>query len=108
MKHIKNKSQKLINYGLLAFLIIIPLILFILPSDFFDTGKSICLFTNLSGFNCPACGLTRGVMHLIHLDLETAYAYNMLSFIILPILVMWWVFKIKHYIKKCFKEINVS
>jgi hypothetical protein len=100
----KTKAQYYLNQGLLAFLMITPLILLILPANFFDTGKSICLFTNLSGYTCPGCGLTRGIMHLIHFDLETAYAYNMLSFIILPIMLIWWIFKTKYYIKKVFQK----
>jgi hypothetical protein len=99
-----NKHQKFLDYVLLSVLITIPLVLLLLPSYFFDIGNSLCLFTNLSGYNCPGCGLTRGIMHLIHFDFETAYSYNMLSFIILPILVTWWFFKTKYYIKKCFKK----
>ena len=36
---------------------------------------------------CWGCGLTRGMMHLIHLDFVGAYNYNKLSFLILPLLI---------------------
>ena len=75
----------------LIFIVLTPVVLLILPADFFDKGRSICLSQLLFGVECFACGLTRGIMHLIHLDLENAFAYNMASFIILPLMMMVWV-----------------
>jgi hypothetical protein len=72
-------------------MVITPIILLILPADFFDKGQSICLSQLLFGVECPACGMTRGIMHLIHLDLENAFAYNMLSFVVLPLLILIWI-----------------
>jgi len=67
-------------------LAIFPLILLILPLDFFDRGQDICLFTKLSGYHCWGCGMTRACMHLIHLDWRQAEQYNSKCFIVLPIL----------------------
>jgi hypothetical protein len=75
----------------LAFIILTPVILLILPADFFDNRTSICLSKVLFHFECYACGLTRGIMHLIHLEFEEAFAYNMLSFLILPLMVIIWI-----------------
>ena len=75
----------------LVFIVLAPIVLLILPSDFFDNGRSICLSQLLFGMECPACGLTRGIMHLIHLDMENAFAYNMLSFIVLPLMIVIWI-----------------
>jgi hypothetical protein len=36
---------------------------------------------------CYACGMTRAIQHLIHLDFFIAYDYNKLSFIVLPIFI---------------------
>lgn len=77
--------------GKLALIIITPILLLILPAGFFDHGESICLSKVLLNVECPACGLTRGCMHLIHLDFEEAYAYNMMSFIALPLVGIVWV-----------------
>jgi hypothetical protein len=33
------------------------------------------------------CGMTRAVQHLIHLDFETAYHFNKLSFVVFPLLI---------------------
>ena len=83
----------------LAFIVLTPLVLLILPADFFDNRRSLCV-SKLFDFECYACGLTRGIMHLIHLQFEEAFAYNMLSFIVLPLLIVIW-------IQWFFKEWNV-
>jgi hypothetical protein len=75
----------------LLFIILTPVILLVLPGNFFDNGESICLSKLIAGVECYACGLTRGIMHLIHLQLEDAYAYNMLSFIVLPLMIVIWI-----------------
>ncbi len=67
-------------------LAIFPLILLILPATFFDKGPEMCLFTRFSGYHCPGCGMTRGCMHLIHLDFQTAWNYNKVCFVVLPIM----------------------
>ena len=71
----------------LAVLLIIPLVLLLLPSAFFDSGDSICMSVVFFDRECYACGMTRAIQHLIHLDFFIAYDYNKLSFIVLPILI---------------------
>ena len=60
-------------------------VLLYLPADFFDGGKSVCLSVVLFDQECYGCGMTRGVQHLLHLDLEEAWNYNKLAFIVLPL-----------------------
>lgn len=74
-----------------AFILLVPLVLVILPANFFDSGQTLCLSRLLFDFECYACGISRACMHLIHLDFETAYAYNAASFIVLPLLAIIWV-----------------
>lgn len=76
----------------LVFIVATPIVLLILPADFFDKGESVCLSKVLFDVECYACGLTRACMHLIHLEFEEAYAYHMLSFIIFPVLAVFWAF----------------
>jgi hypothetical protein len=91
----------------LALIILTPVVLLILPATFFDNGESICLSQLLAHVECPACGLTRGCMHLIHLDWEEAYAYNMMSFIALPAVgIVWIQWGIKEW--KIFKKLQVA
>lgn len=75
----------------LVLIVATPVVLLILPADFFDKGESICLSKVIFNVECYACGLTRACMHLIHLQFEEAYAYHMLSFIVLPLLAVIWV-----------------
>jgi Protein of unknown function (DUF2752) len=74
----------------LLLLFAIPITLWILPADYFDQGQSICLSVLLLGKTCPGCGMTRGVMHLMHFDIETAVYHNMFSLIALPVLFFIW------------------
>jgi hypothetical protein len=82
--------MKLIQYIKLVLLILIPITLIILPANFFDNGKSVCLSVILLDIECYGCGITRAIMHLIHFDLEEVLYYNILSFIVLPILIYTW------------------
>jgi hypothetical protein len=75
----------------LALICSTPIILLLLPATFFDTGESICLSQVLLKQNCFACGMTRACQHLIHLDFENAFAYNMMSFVAFPALSIVWV-----------------
>ena len=75
----------------LAIIVLAPVVLLVLPADVFDHGETICLSQVFLNVECYACGMTRACMHLIHLDFEEAYAYNMLSFIVLPLLAVIWV-----------------
>jgi Protein of unknown function (DUF2752) len=79
------KTRKFLIAKAIA-LAIFPCVLLLLPSDFFDKGPDVCLFTLLSGYHCWGCGMTRGCMHLIHLDFQKAWDYNSRCFIALPVL----------------------
>jgi hypothetical protein len=81
--YLKNKKFYLAKAIALA---IFPIVLLVLPANFFDSGPELCLFTRLSGFHCPGCGMTRACMHLIHFDLGWALTYNKMSFVVLPML----------------------
>ena len=67
------------------------LFLFFLPADYFDKGQSMCLSMVFFDLECLGCGLTRGILHLMHLDIQTAWEFNKLSFIILPIGILLWI-----------------
>jgi len=69
-------------------LLMMPIVLLILPTNFFDSGESICLSVFLFDTECYACGITRAVQHLIHLDFSIGYEYNKLSIIVLPLLIL--------------------
>jgi hypothetical protein len=68
-----------------------PIVLLFFPATFFDKGESICLSVLLANTTCYACGMTKAVMHFIHLDFVKAWEYNWLSFIVVPMLLVLWV-----------------
>lgn len=71
-------------------LVIIPIILMIMPSNYFDQGQSICLSKVLLDQECYGCGMTRAVMHLIHFEFIDAYHFNKISFIVFPMMGFLW------------------
>jgi Protein of unknown function (DUF2752) len=78
-------------YARLAFFILVPMVLLLLPSDYFDQGQALCLSVLLFKQECYACGLTRSVMHLIHFEFTDAWYYNPLGFIVVPGLAWQWI-----------------
>jgi hypothetical protein len=70
--------------------VLLPLVLLLLPADFFDQGQSLCLSKLLAGIECQGCGMTRAIMHLIHLDVAGAAGFNKLCFIVFPVLSFLW------------------
>lgn len=97
------KQQLLLLY--VGGLILLPVVLWILPADFFDHGKSVCLSVLLLDIECYGCGMTRAVQHLIHFDFAQAALYNKLSFIALPLLIIVWVQELIR-IRKKIKHLN--
>lgn len=79
-----NKEK--LRLAKVAVMALIPLVLLALPATFFDHGESLCLSKILADLECYGCGMTRAIMHLIHLDFEQAWFYNKLSFVVLPLL----------------------
>jgi len=43
----------------------------------------LCLFKRLTGYPCPTCGSTRGMLHILQGDLAGAWTFNPLLFTVL-------------------------
>ncbi|MDP1844393.1 MAG: DUF2752 domain-containing protein [Sediminibacterium sp.] len=92
LKFTLTPKQRIFKSSLkLVIFILLPIIIILLPENFFDSGESICLSQIIFNQECYACGLTRACKHLIHFNFEQAFAYNMGSFLILPILSILWI-----------------
>lgn len=50
-------------------------------------GVILCPYRVLTGLACPGCGLTRAAHHLVRGDLATAWTYNPLLFVAVPLVV---------------------
>lgn len=100
-------KQKVYKSSIKLFVFIfLPVVIILLPENFFDTGESICLSKLIFNQECYACGLTRACKHLLHLNYEKAFAYNMGSFIVLPVFSLLWAYwffqerkKLKYLVK---------
>ena len=82
--------RKFIFFTIHITTLVTPFVLWLLPSDFFDKGESLCLSKNLAGVECYACGLTKATMHFVHFQFEAACDFNKLSFIVVPMLFPLW------------------
>ena len=78
----------------------IPIVLLLLPAEYFDKGQTICPSVLLLHRTCPGCGLTRGIQHLIHFDFNAAWNFNKMCVLVLPILVFVWVKELRLLYKK--------
>lgn len=93
-----NESKKYSRnqgYVVIAALALLAIVLLILPADYFDEGRPMCLSVLLLNKECYGCGMTRGIQHLIHLDFENAYHFNKLSFVVLPLFAFMTVWEIR-------------
>jgi hypothetical protein len=85
------KANIALSRAILALIILLPIVIFLLPIDFFDHGKPMCLSQIIFKMECYGCGLTRACKHLMHFDFERAFYYNMGSFVILPLVGILWI-----------------
>jgi hypothetical protein len=63
-----SQTKKIWLYLKIGGYILIPLVLLILPANFFDTGPDMCISKLAFNKECYGCGMSRGIMHLIHFD----------------------------------------
>jgi hypothetical protein len=87
-----KKHDKAINAAWLVLLILAPLVLWLLPGDYFDSenGLILCPSRALFDFECLGCGMTRAVMHFHHFQFDDAVYFNRGSLIVYPALVAVW------------------
>jgi hypothetical protein len=100
----KLYENKYFKVSALIILFLSPVILFILPADYFDNGQTICASVFLFDIECYGCGMTRAVMHFIHFEFIKAVEFNKLVILVFPLLTLLWL-KMVFYLfgKKIFK-----
>jgi|WetSurMetagenome_2_1015567.scaffolds.fasta_scaffold04144_6 hypothetical protein len=92
-----NKPQlvKVIKQGLIikyALVFSTLLLLLFLPEKYLAGSGSVCVFKNLTGYECPLCGMTRAAYYFIRFQPLLSLSYNPLV-VFLPI---WLVVEIIH------------
>jgi Protein of unknown function (DUF2752) len=80
----------------LPLLLLEPIVLWLLPGDFFDnTGFELCPSKALFNIECLGCGMTRAVMHFHHFEFSDAIFFNYGVVAIYPALVVVWFIWVK-------------
>lgn len=69
VNHLENR--KLTLNILMISGVILTIIIFLFEPD--------CIVSKIFNLPCPTCGLTRGIIAIIHLDFLSAFNYNILS-----------------------------
>lgn len=84
-------KRKAITWFWLILLLLVPIVLWILPADFFDNSKvELCPSKLFFDVECFGCGITRAVMHLHHAEFDDAVYFNRGSLVIYPALILVW------------------
>lgn len=91
----KNRTIKIIKY------IFIVLIIGILYGIFvMKTGIGVpCIINLITGYKCPGCGVSRMCMALMRLDVDAAYNYNKVLFLLLPVLLAVFSYQLYRYVR---------
>jgi hypothetical protein len=84
-------NRRKITAGLVVWALM-PLAIFALPVDYIiQHPHSICLFKNITGHDCPSCGLTRATLLCMHFRYSEAFMFNKLIVAVFPLLMyIWW------------------
>lgn len=92
---------KWFNLAWLLSLLVFPVLLYLMPSVFFDhTGFELCPSKAFFNVECPGCGMTRAVMHMHHLEWDEAIYYNYGIVLIYPGLILVWFYWLGKAIKR--------
>ena len=67
-----------------------------------------CIFHKITGFYCPGCGITRCLWSLIKGDFINAFKFNPLVFILLPFLLIYFIYNSYIYIWDKDNKLNKS
>jgi hypothetical protein len=55
-----------------------------------DDGPVLCPFREVTGLDCPGCGMTRAVAHVSRGRVGTALDYNLFLVVLIPVLLYLW------------------
>lgn len=85
-------NKKIINVLMISGILLLLIILIFKP---------MCLFKYIFKIPCPMCGITRGIICILNLEIIESFKYNILS---LPIFILISIFYILYIISIIFKK----
>lgn len=80
--------MKTFNYLKIIFLLLLPLIIYLVPVNSIEEHPLPCLSRLLFHRECWGCGITRACLNAIHFNFEKSLKYNHLVIIVLPLCII--------------------
>lgn len=83
---------RILRYWRAAAVAAAPFAVYLVPRGWiFSEGHPLCLFRNITGHECPGCGMTRALASLAYLDPVGAWHYNRAVVVVAPLLAWLWI-----------------
>lgn len=84
--------SRILRYWRAVAVAVLPFAVYIVPEELiFSEEHPLCLFRNITGWECPGCGMTRALVSLSRLDVVGAWHYNHAVVVVAPLLAYLWV-----------------
>ena len=93
-------ATRLLTISKLFLLLLLPAILYSLPTDGIFNGETTCLFKRFLGTECWGCGMTRALFSLLYGKFAQAWEYNPLIAPLFPLLLWLWCKELWNTIKR--------
>ena len=90
----KKKKKKVLLIYLVLLIIFIAYYILNKTTGFYIP----CIFHEITGLDCPGCGITRCLFDLVNLRIKDAFLVNPLVFIYLPFIIVYFLYKSYLYI----------
>lgn len=83
------KKYKYLTYAIMATILVAVIVYMYYQYDpSYSSLAPKCIVRQLTGYDCPSCGVQRAIHSLLHLDVERAFWLNPFVFVVAPYIVL--------------------
>ena len=83
------KKYKYLTYAIMATILVAVIVYMYYQYDpSYSSLAPKCIVRQLTGYDCPSCGVQRAIHSLLHLDVERAFWLNPFIFVVAPYIVL--------------------